>query len=113
MRKLSLGRLLHLIVIVPLLVVVVFGGVLIVDSLRAYLEIERIADIERLVAAASRLMIRTMNQEADASLAFVASGLERERLELVVARQRVDVAIAALKHAAATSGVSDSKGLMI
>src|SRR5438309_1179816 len=81
MRKLSLGRLLHLVVIVPLCVLAAFGGVLVLDSLRAYREIERASAIEQLITAAGRLTIKALSQESDAARAYVASGMERERLE--------------------------------
>jgi methyl-accepting chemotaxis protein len=113
MRKLGLSHLLYLAVVVPLLVVAVFGGVLVHESLGAYRDIERVSALEQLVTAASRLSIKVLIAESDASHAFVASGVEGEQLKLNAARQRSDDAIRALKTAVATSRISDAKSLGI
>ena len=64
MRKLGLTRLLQLVVLVPLLAMVVFGGVLVTETVQAYREVERLAALEQLVAAASRLTIKALNAES-------------------------------------------------
>ena len=113
MRKLGLSHLLRLVVVVPLVVVAVFGGVLVYDSFRAYRDIERVSALGELVAAASRLTIIALNKESDASHAFVTTGAERERTELNATRQRADQAIRDFKSAAVTSAVADAKTLQI
>jgi methyl-accepting chemotaxis protein len=113
MRRISLGHLLHLVVIVPLCVVVAFGSVLVIDSLRAYQEIERMSALEQLVTVAGRLTFKVLSQENGASHAFVSSGAERERLALNAARQRSDEAIDEFKRAVATSGLMDAAALNI
>ena len=99
MRKLNLGSLLRLVGIVPLLVVAVFGSVLVLDSLRAYREFDRVSAIQDLITAAGHLTVKALNQESDASHIFAASGLERDRLELKAAQQSTNEAIGAFKDA--------------
>ena len=76
MRRLALSRLLQLVVLMPLVATVAFGGVLGLETLSTYREVERLSGLEQLVVAASRLTIKALNAESDASQAYVASGSE-------------------------------------
>jgi hypothetical protein len=109
MKKLGLSRLLHVLVLVPLLALAVFGGLLVYDGFNDYQKIERVSALEQVVTAASRLTIKALNRESDASHAFVASGAERERDALMAARQGSDLAIRALQSATASSSLLDAK----
>lgn len=113
MRKLALGRLLDLVVVVPLFVLAIFAGTLVFESLEAYGEIKLVSALEQLVSAAGRLSIRALNEESNASHLFVASGSQRDRDELNAARQRTDEAIRLLKLAVTSSGASDAKALQL
>jgi hypothetical protein len=72
MGKLGLGRLLQLVVLLPLLAMVTFGCVLVLETLNTYREVERLSALEQLVVAASRLTIKALNVESAASTAFGA-----------------------------------------
>jgi methyl-accepting chemotaxis protein len=109
MRKLGLSRLLQLVVLVPLLAMMAFGGVLVLETLNAYREIEHLSALDQLVAAASRLTIKALNAESIASQSFVASGSESQRAEMNAARPISDEAIRSFKNAAASAGLSDPK----
>jgi len=109
MQKIGLSRLLQLVVIVPLLAVIAFGGVLVLETLNKYREVERLSQFERLVSAASQLTIKALNAESDLSHAFTASGLEAKRAEMNAARQRSDDSIQSFKEAARSTGLSDPK----
>src|SRR5205807_8936535 len=111
MRNLGLSRLLQIAVVLPLLALAAFGSVLVLDTLTAYREIERLAALEQLVTAASRLTIQRLNQESGVTQAFVASGTEDQRAGMKLARQRSDEAVLAFKEAAASSGLTDPKAL--
>jgi methyl-accepting chemotaxis protein len=107
MRKLGLSRLLQLVVLLPLLAMVAFGSVLVLETLYAYREIERLAALEQLVAAASRLTIKALNLESLPTQAFVASGSETQRAQMIAARKVSDEAVRAFAQAAASAGLSD------
>jgi len=107
MRKLGLSRLLQLVVLVPLLAMVAFGGVLVLETLNAYREIERLAALEQLVAAASRLTIKALNAESLPTQSFVVSGSETQRAQMIAARKVSDEAVRAFAQAAASAGLSD------
>jgi methyl-accepting chemotaxis protein len=109
MRKLGLSRLLRLVVLLPLLVTAVFGGVLILDTFSAYRQIDRLSTLEQFVAAAGRLVITALSQEATAAQPYLASGSEVQRAEMNAARQRTDEAIRSFKATALSSGLSDRK----
>jgi methyl-accepting chemotaxis protein len=111
MQNFGLGRLLQIVVILPILVLAAFGSVLVLETLGTYREIERLVTLERLVSAASTLASSRLNQESAASQAFVASGGEAERAEMAAARRRSDDAIRAFREAAATVGLSDPKAI--
>ena len=111
MRKLGLSRLLQLVVVVPLLAMVAFGGVLVLETLNAYREVERLSALEQLVSAASRLTTEALDVESPASQAFAATGSETQRAEMNAARQHSDEAIRLFKAAAASAGLTDPKAL--
>jgi methyl-accepting chemotaxis protein len=113
MRKLSLSRLLQLVALVPLLAMVAFAGVLVLQTLNACREVEHLAALEQLVAAASRLTITALNVESTASLAFVASGSEAQRSAMSTSRQRSDGAIRLFNEAAASARLSDPRAIGI
>jgi hypothetical protein len=48
MHRLSLNRLLHLIMFVPLLALAVFGATIVTGTVRAYRDIETVAALEKL-----------------------------------------------------------------
>jgi hypothetical protein len=60
MPNIGLSRLLQLVVLVPLLAMMAFGGVLVLETLNKYREVERLVRFERLVSAASQLTIKTL-----------------------------------------------------
>ena len=109
MQKLALSRLLHLMVLVPLTALAVFGAILILDTWRAYQVMERVAALEQLVSAASRLVVGGLNDESAKTHPFVASGSAEARAELNAARLRSDEAIRTFREAAASSNLSDPK----
>jgi methyl-accepting chemotaxis protein len=113
MGKLGLGRLLQLVVLLPLLAMVAFGCVLVLETLNTYREVERLSTLEQLVTAASRLTIKALNAESTATAAFVASGSEIHRAELNAVRQNSDEVIRSFKNAAASAGLSDAKAIGI
>ena len=86
MHRLSLNRLLHLIMLVPLLALAVFGATIIVGTVRAYRDIETVAALEKLVTAASWLIVGALNDESTQTHPFVASGADRERTAMLTAR---------------------------
>ena len=111
MHRLSLDRLLHLIMFVPLLALAVFGATIIVGTVRAYRDIETVATLEQLVSAASWLIVGALNDESTRTHPFVASGADRERTAMLTARLVSDEAIRSFKRAAATSSLSDSEAI--
>jgi methyl-accepting chemotaxis protein len=111
MRRLALSRLLQLVVLMPLVATVAFGGVLGLETLSTYREVERLSGLEQLVVAASRLTIKALNAESDASQAYVASGSEAQRAEMLAARQRADDAVRSFKGAARSTGLADPKAV--
>jgi methyl-accepting chemotaxis protein len=113
MRSLSLSRLLQIVVALPLSALAAFSGILLLDTFNGYRDIERVAAIEKIVVAASRLTIAPLNQEMIQTLAFVATGAEPDRAKMQAARQRSDQAIDSFNDAAASAGLSDSKSLEI
>jgi methyl-accepting chemotaxis protein len=113
MRKLGLSRLLQLVVLLPLLAMVAFGGVLVLDTLNTYWEVERLSALEQFVVAASQLTVRELNAESIATQTFVASGSESLRAAMNPARKNSDEAILSFKNAAASAGLSDLKAIGI
>jgi methyl-accepting chemotaxis protein len=113
MRKLGLSRLLHLVVVVPILAMVAFCGVLVLETLNAYREIENLSEVEELVSAASHLTITALYRESVASLAFVISGSESQRAAMNAARQRADEVIRTFKETAAAARLSDPEAIGI
>jgi methyl-accepting chemotaxis protein len=111
MRQLGLSRLLQLVVLVPLLATVAFGGVLGLETLDTFREIERPSSLERLVVAASRLTIKALNAESDASQTYVASGSESQRAEMLAARQRSDGVVTSFREAARSADLADPKAV--
>src|SRR5262245_58820641 len=111
MLSLSLSRLLHLMTFVPLVALAVFGATIIVGSLRAYRDIEAVNTLEDLVTAASSLTVGALNIESTKTHPFVATGSDRERAEMMTARQGSDEAIRSFKRAAAASNLSDPLAL--
>jgi len=109
MRKLGLSRLLQAVAALPLLAMIAFGLLLAVDAFESYQKVERLAALERLVSAASRLSTKVLNAESLASQAYVAGGSERQRAEMEAARQRSDEAIRAFDGAAASVALPDPK----
>jgi methyl-accepting chemotaxis protein len=109
MRKLGLNRLLQLVVLVPLLAMVAFGGVLVLETLNAYRVIERLSALDQLVVAASRLTIKALNAESIPTQAFVASGSDSRRAEMKAARTLSDEVIHSFKLAAESVELSDPK----
>ena len=55
MRTLGFSRLLQLVVVLPLVALTAFSGILVLDTLNGYRDIKRVAELEQLVVAASRL----------------------------------------------------------
>jgi methyl-accepting chemotaxis protein len=113
MRKLGLSRLLHLVVIVPILAMVAFCGVLVLQTLNAYREIENLSEVEELVSAASHLTMTALYGESTTSMAFVISGSESQRAAMNAARQRADEVIRTFKAAAAAARLSDPESIGI
>src|ERR1700722_17684431 len=113
MRKLGLSRLLQLVALVPLLAMVAFGGVLVLETLNAYREIERLSALDQLGAAARRLTTMTLNAESRATQSFVASGSESQRAAMNAARKDSDEVIRSFRIAAASVGLSDPKAVGI
>jgi len=111
MHRLSLNRLLHLIMLVPLLALAVFGATIIVGTVRAYRDIETVAALEKLVTAASWLIVGALNDESTQTHPFVASGADRERTAMLTARLVSDEAIRSFKRVAAASSLSDSQAI--
>ncbi len=74
MRSLSLSRLLQIVVALPLSALAAFSGILLLDTFDGYRDIERVAVLEKIVVAASRLTIAPLNQEMIQALAFVTTG---------------------------------------
>jgi HAMP domain-containing protein len=109
MRTVSLNRLLRLVVLLPLLGAASFGGVLILDTLSAYRQIDRLSTLEQFVSVAGRLVVTALNQELTATQSYVVSGSEIHRAELNAVRQRSDEAIRSFKETAVSSGLSDFK----
>jgi methyl-accepting chemotaxis protein len=113
MGKLGLSRLLQLVVLVPLLAMAAFGGVLVAETLQAYRGIERLAALEQLVAAASRLTIRALNAESGPTQAYVISGSEAQRAQMLAARKVSDEAVRSFAQAAASAGLTDPVAIAI
>ncbi len=113
MRKLGLSRLLRLVATVPLLTMVAFGAVLVLKTLSTYREVEGMAALQQLVVAASQLTVKALNAESPPTQAFVVSGSEAHRAEMIASRQVSDAAIRSFKAAAAAAGLSDSKAIGI
>ena len=113
MRKFDLSRLLQLVVLVPLLAMGAFGGVLVLETLDAYRNVEHLSALEQLVAAASRLTMRPLNAESTATQAFVDSGSDLERAEMMAARKVSDEAVRSFKEAAASADLTDPKAIGI
>jgi methyl-accepting chemotaxis protein len=111
MHKLSLSRLLQLMTFVPLVALVVFGATIIAGTLRTYRDIETVAALEQLVTAASWLTARALNEEATTTHAFVPSGSEPARAEMMTARLVSDEAIRSFKRATVAGHLSDSQAL--
>jgi methyl-accepting chemotaxis protein len=111
MRKLGLGQLLRLVVLFPLLAAVGFGGVLVLDTLSAYRQVDRLSALEQFVSAAGRLVIAALNQESTTTQSYVVSGSEVQRTEMNAARQRSDEAIRSFKETATSAKFSDPKTL--
>jgi DNA-binding transcriptional LysR family regulator len=103
MGKLGLNRLLQIMLVPPLLALTAFGGLLILDTLRGYREIDRLSALEQFVSAAGRLAITALNQESIATQSYVASGSEAQRAEMRAARQRSDEAIRLFRETAASA----------
>jgi len=104
---------LQIVVALPLSALVAFSGILLLDTFNGYRDIERVAALEKIVVAASRLTIAPLNQEVIQALAFVTTGSEFDRAKMHAARQRSDEAIDSFKNSAASAGLSDSKALEI
>ncbi|HWF94679.1 MAG TPA: methyl-accepting chemotaxis protein [Xanthobacteraceae bacterium] len=113
MRKFGLNRLLQLVVTIPLLAMAAFGSVLVLETLSTYREAERLAALEQLVAAASQLTVRALNAESTPTQAFVASGSESQRAQMIASRQVSDEAVRLFKQAAASAGLSDPTAIGI
>src|SRR5262245_51017043 len=111
MHRLSLSRLLHLMTLVPLVALVVFGATIVVRSLLAYRDIEAVNALEDLVTAASSLTVGALNVESTKTHPFVATGSESARTEMMAARLASDDAIRTFKGAAAASNLSDPQAL--
>ena len=113
MRKFGLNRLLQFVVTIPLLAMAAFGGVLVLETLNTYREVERLSALEHLVAAASELTVKALNAESTATQAFVASGSESQRAQMIASRQVSDRAVRLFKEAAASAGLSDPMAIGI
>jgi methyl-accepting chemotaxis protein len=113
MRKLGLSRLLRLVVLLPLLAMMAFGLVLVMETLGAYREVEHLATLEELVSAASALTIKALNSESMATQAYMASGSEAQRAAMMAARSGSDDAIRAFKGAAGSAVLDDAKAVDI
>jgi methyl-accepting chemotaxis protein len=113
MRKLGLGRLLQAVLILPLVALAGFGGVLVLDTLTAYRQIERMAALQQFVTFASSMTTRVLSEETRATNAFAASGSEDRRATMIAARQRSDEALRSYKQAVAAASFSDPKVLEI
>jgi methyl-accepting chemotaxis protein len=113
MRKLSLRHLLQLVVLVPLLAMMAFGCVLVLETLNAYRKIEDLSALGQLVSATSHLTITALNVESTAALAFAASGSESQRSAMNATRPRSDEAIRLFTEAALSARLSDPKAIAI
>jgi methyl-accepting chemotaxis protein len=113
MRKFGLNRLLQLVVTIPLLAMAAFGGVLVLETLSTYREAERLSGLEQLVVAASQLTVKALNAESTPTQAFVASGSESQRAQMIASRQVSDEAVRLFKEAAASAGLSDPTAIGI
>ncbi len=111
MHRLSLNRLLHLIMFVPLVALAVFGATIVTGTVRAYRDIETVAALEQLVTAASWLIVGALNDESTKTHPFVASGADRERSAMLTARLVSDEAIRSFKRTAAASSLSDPQAI--
>ena len=111
MRNLGLGRLLQILVLLPLLGAAIFGGVLIVDDLSAYRQIDRLSSMVQFMSAAGRLVITALNQESTVTKSYVLSGSQAERVEMNTARQSSDEAVRVFKQTALSSGLSDPEAV--
>jgi methyl-accepting chemotaxis protein len=109
MRKHGLSRLLQAVALLPLLAMMAFGLALAVDTFESYRKVERLAALEQLVSAASRLSTKVLNAESLATQAYVAGGSDRQRAEMEAARQRSEEAIRAFDRAAASVELPDPK----
>ena len=87
MRKLGLSRLLQLVVLVPLLAMVAFASILVLDTLKTYWEVERLSALEQLVAAASQLTVKELSAESIATQSFVASESDSQRAAMNAAEK--------------------------
>jgi methyl-accepting chemotaxis protein len=111
MHRLSLNRLLRLIMLVPLLALSIFGATIIVGAVRAYRDIETVAALEQLVTAARWLIVGALNDESTKTHPFVAGGGVPERSAMLTARLVSDEAIRSFKRAATASGISDPQAI--
>jgi methyl-accepting chemotaxis protein len=107
MQKLGFGRLLSLVVLVPLLALVGFGGILIFESYTAYRTIERASLLQRLASAISQLSSTGVPTEGRASYPFIASGSEEARAKMLEQRPRTDAIYKEFREAAAAAGIQD------
>jgi methyl-accepting chemotaxis protein len=113
MRSLGFSRLLQLVVVLPLVALTAFSGILVLNTLNSYRKIWRVVELEQIVVASSRLTIAPLNQEMALSLAFVATGSERDRAAMIAARLRSDAAVETFKQAAISAGLTDPEALEI
>src|SRR5262249_21313476 len=111
MRKLGLGRLLLLILLLPLLALAGFAGVLVDESRTSYQEMQRVAALQRLVSATHHFSMVAMPGEGFASYPYIASGSEELRAKLMEQRKVTDRAFADLKEMVAAAGLTDQKVL--
>src|SRR5258708_6716201 len=113
MGRLGLNRLLQIMLVPPLLALTAFGGLLILDTLGGYREIDRLSALEQFVSAAGRLAITALNQESIATQSYVALGSEAQRAEMSAAQQRSDEAIRLFRETAASAGLLDPKAIKL
>ncbi|HEY6255222.1 MAG TPA: methyl-accepting chemotaxis protein [Xanthobacteraceae bacterium] len=99
--------------LLPLLAMMSFGLVLVVETLNAYREVEHLSSLEQLVSAAAALTIKALNVESIATQAYVPSGSETQRAAMLAARPVSDEAIRSFKSAAASAGLDDPKAIGI
>ena len=109
MSKLGLGHLLRLLVLVPLLALAALGGVLVLQSLGEYREVQRVASLQRLVSAATYLAMTSVASEGRATYAYWAAPTDEARNKLNEQRQATDRGFAAFRQAAAEAGLTDAK----